>query len=149
MYNKKNCKTRNNIHKNIFNSGQNSNSNKKNKYLSQKKLIQLFSYSPNKLLSNYLYNFDSKSKNIKNTLRKNMYNNYNIINTKPVNSPSSTQNRVVNNKKNKNKINYNNKSKDLNYIINKGEELKKRTRDLLNNYIMLSYQIKRTNMQNN
>ena len=78
-----------------------------------------------------------------------MYNNYNIINTKPVNSLSSTQNRVVNNKKNKNRINYNNKSKDLNYIINKGEELKKRTRDLLNNYIMLSYQIKRTNIQNN
>ena len=147
MYNNKNCKTRNNIHKNVFNSGPNSNSNKKKKNLSHTKLMQLFSYSPNKLLSNYLFNFDSKSKTIKNTLRKNMYNNYNIINTKPLNSPSSAQNRV-NNKKIKNIINNNNKSKDLNYIINKGEDLKKRTRDLLNNYIMLSYQIKRSNIQN-
>ena len=145
LYQNKNCKTRNNIHKNYnlanFISGPNSNTNKKTKNLSQTKLMRLFSYSPNRILSNILYNCDSNSKISKNTLRKNNNNNYIInynINTK---SPSSAQNRVINNKKIKNNIN-NSKSKDLSYIINKGEDLKQRTRNLLNNYIKLSYQLK-------
>ena len=141
LYQNKNCKTRNNIHKNYnlanFMSGPNSNTNKKTKNVSQTKLMRLFSYSPNKILSNFLYNCDSKSKISKNTLRKN--NNYIInynINTK---SPSSAQNRV--NNKNIQNIYNNSRTKDLSYIINKGEDLKQRTRNLLNNYIKLSYQL--------
>ena len=141
LYQNKNCKTRNNIHKNYnlanFMSGPNSNTNKKTKNVSQTKLMRLFSYSPNKILSNFLYNCDSKSKISKNTLRKN--NNYIInynINTK---SPSSAQNRV--NNKNIKNFNNNSRTKDLSYIINKGEDLKQRTRNLLNNYIKLSYQL--------
>ena len=141
LYQNKNCKTRNNIHKNYnlanFISGPNSNTNKKTKNLSQTKLMRLFSYSPNKILSNFL---DSNTKISKNTLRKNTNSNYIInynINTK---SPLSAQNRV-NNKNIKNIIN-NSRSKDLIFIINKGEDLKQRTRNLLNNYIKLSYQLK-------
>ena len=146
----KNCKTRNNIHKNYnlgnFNSGPNSNTNKKTKDLSQNKLMRLFSYSPNKIIPSYLYNYDSNSKTSKNTLRKNI-NNYNIIHNIISKSPLSAQNRV-NNKKIINTIN-GSKSKDLNYIINKGEDLKKRTKNLLNNYIMLSYQINGKIINNN
>ena len=142
----KNCKTRNNIHKKHnfcnFNSGPNSNTNKKPKNFSQNKLMRLFSYSPNKILSNYFYNYDSKSKNVK----KNINNNYNINNQYNIKSPSSAQNRV-NNSNIINKFN-NFKRKDLNYIINKGEDLKTRTRNLLNNYIMLSYQINWNNNKN-
>ena len=150
IYQNKNCKTRNNIHKNYnlanFISGPNSNTNKKTKNISQTKLMRPFSYSPNKIISNFLYNCDSNSKISKNTLRKNNYNNYIInynINSK---SPSSDQNRVNNmNIKNMNNII---RSKDLTYIINKGEDLKNRTRNLLNNYIELSYQLKEKSENN-
>ena len=37
----------------------------------------------------------------------------------------------------------NKRSKDLDYIIKKGEDLKKRMKSLLNNYISLSYEIKK------
>ena len=37
----------------------------------------------------------------------------------------------------------NKRSKDLEYIINKGEDLKNRMKNLLNNYISLSYEIKK------
>ena len=147
LHTNKNCKTRNNIYKNYnignFNSGPNSNTNKKSKNLSQTKLMRLFSYSPNKLLTNYLYHYESNSKNSKNTLKKNN-NNLNIIYNLNSNSPSSAQNRS-NNKMIQNIINNSYKSKDLSYIINKGEDLKKRTRNLLNKYIILSYQIKDSN----
>ena len=157
---KKNCKTRNNIHKNYnsgnFNSGPNSNTNKKTNNLSQKKLIRLFSYSPNQLLTNYLYQCESNSKISKNGLRKKNKNNNNNLNMiYSFNSnyfPSSAQNRH-NNKMIKNIINKNNnnncKNKDLNDIIKKGDNLKKRTRDLLNKYINLSNQIRGINSKNN
>ena len=138
--NSKNFKTRNNIHKKYnlgnFNSGPNS-YNKKSRDLSQTKLMRLLSYSPNKMIPSYINgNFDFNSKN---TLRKNI-NNYNIIHDIMPKSPSSAQNRV-NNKKIINIIN-DNKNKDLKYIIHKGEDLKKRTQNLLDNYILLSKHIK-------
>ena len=125
------CKTRNNIHKNYnsnnFNSGSNSNI-KKNK---NRNFIRAFSYSPNKILAQFLYQYESNC--TKNTFKKNI----NIKST----SPSSAQNRI-NNKKMINFIN-NKRSKDLDYIIKKGEDLKKRMKSLLNNYISLSYEIKK------
>ena len=138
--NSKNCKTRNNLQKNYnsgnFHSGSsNSNTNKKIKNLSQNKLMSLFSYSPNKILTNYLNNYNTNPKTTKNTLRKNI--NCNFINSY---SPSSVRSRQIN-KKMKNNNNDKSKIKDLSYIINKGEDLKKRTKNLLNKYIMLSYQI--------
>jgi hypothetical protein len=140
--NSKNFKTRNNIHKkNIlgnFNSGPN-NYNKKSRDLSQTKLMRLLSYSPNKMIPRYI------NCNSKNTLRKNI-NNYNIIQDIMSKSPSSAQNRV-NNKKYINIIS-DNKNKDLKYIIHKGEDLKKRTQNLLDNYILLSNQIQE-NLINN
>ena len=60
-------------------------------------------------------------------------------------SPSSAQNRVIN-KRMKNVIN-NKRSKDLEYIINKGEDLKNRMKNLLNNYITLSSDIKKKYMK--
>ena len=66
-------------------------------------------------------------------------------------SPSSAQNRP-NNKMIKNIMNKNNnncKNKDLNDIIKKGDNLKKRTRDLLNKYINLSNQIRGINNKKN
>ena len=140
--NSKYFKTRNNIHKknnlSNFNSGPNS-YNKKSRDLSQTKLLRLLSYSPNKMIPRYI------NCNSKNTLRKNI-NNYNIIQDIMLKSPSSAQNRV-NNKKIINIIN-DNKNKDLKYIIHKGEDLKKRTQNLLYNYILLSNQIKE-NLTNN
>ena len=75
-------------------------------------------------------------KTAKNILRKNM----NIKST----SPSSAQNRF-NNKKIRKIINRdkNRRNKDLDYIINKGEELKNRMKNLLYNYISLSNEIKK------
>ena len=129
------CKTRNNTHKNYnlgnlyFNSGTNSN-RKKNK---SKNFMRALSYSPNKILAQFLYQYETNCKTSKNILRKN-------INIKSA-SPSSAQNRVIN-KRMKNMIN-NKRSKDLEYIINKGEDLKNRMKNLLNNYISLSYEIKK------
>ena len=129
------CKTRNNTHKNYnfgnfyFNSGTNSNT-KKNK---SKNFMRALSYSPNKILAQFLYQYEANCKTAKNTFRKN-------INIKSA-SPSSAQNRIIN-KRMKNMIN-NKRSKDLDYIINKGEDLKKRMKNLLNNYISLSYEIKK------
>ena len=132
------CKTRNNIHKNYhfgnFNSGSNSNI-KKNK---NKNFLRAMSYSPNKILTQFLYQYESNCKTGKNTFRKNI----NIKST----SPSSAQNRI-NNKRMKNMIKNNQRSKDLDYIINKGENLKKRMKTLLNNYITLSYEIKKNNIK--
>ena len=130
------CKTRNNIHKNynfnnfIFNSGSKSNMKQKNK---GKNFMRALSYSPNKILTQFLNQYESNCKTSKNTFRKNI----NIKST----SPSSAQNRVIN-KRMKNVIN-NKRSKDLDYIINKGEDLKNRMRNLLNNYISLSSDIKK------
>ena len=129
------CKTRNNIHKNYynFNSGSNSNIKKNNK---SKNFMRALSYSPNKILAQFLYQYESNNcKTAKNTYRKNL--NYNIKST----SPSSAQNRV-NNKRIQKMIN-NKRSKDLDYIINKGEDLKNRMKTILNNYISLSYEIKK------
>ena len=102
------CKTRNNIHKNYhfgnFNSGSNSNI-KKNK---NKNFLRAMSYSPNKILTQFLYQYESNCKTGKNTFRKNI----NIKST----SPSSAQNRI-NNKRMKNIIKNNKRSKDLDYII--------------------------------
>ena len=126
------CKTRNNFHKNNnygnFNSGSNSNIKKKTK-----NFMRAFSYSPNKILAQFLCQYESNCKTTKNTFRKNI----NIKST----SPSSAQNRV--NNKRFQKMNKNRRSKDLDYIINKGEDLKNRMKTLLNNYISLSYEIKK------
>ena len=127
------CKTRNNIHKNYynFNSGSNSNIKKNNK---SKNFMRALSYSPNKILAKLLYQYESNNcKTTKNTFRKNL----NIKST----SPSSTQNRS-NNKRIQKMIN-NKRSEDLDYIINKSEDLKKRMKTILNNYISLSYEIKK------
>ena len=152
----KNCKTRNNIHKNYnknFHSGANSNTNKKTKNLSQSKLLRLLSYSPNKILTQYLYHqqCDSNSRTTKNSVKKNINKNFNAIFNINSHSPSNSQNRASH-KKMKNKINYtvnNSISKELKYIMNKGDDLIKRSKNLLNNYIMLSYQIKEQNIKGN
>lgn len=58
------------------------------------------------------------------------------------NSSSNSDYKIMNNKKNETEnLDNNIKCKDINYIINKAEELKKRTKNILNKYIMLSYQI--------
>ena len=69
----------------------------------------------------------------------------NRVNNKKKNSSSISDNKIKNNKKIETEsLNNNNiKFKDINYIINKAEELKKRTKNILNKYIMLSYQIKK------
>ena len=131
------CKTRNNIHKHYnnfhnFNSGSNSNIKKKNK-----NFMRALSCSPNKILAKFFNQYESiNCKTAKNILRKNM----NIKST----SPSSAQNRF-NNKKIRKIINRdkNRRNKDLDYIINKGEELKNRMKNLLYNYISLSNDIKK------
>ena len=69
------CKTRNNIHKNYnfmdfeINSGSNCNIKKKNK---NKNILRAFSYSPNKILTQFLNQYESKCKTAKNTFRKNI-----------------------------------------------------------------------------
>ena len=131
------CKTRNNIHKNHnnyhnFNSGSNSNIKKKNK-----NFIRALSCSPNKILAQFLNQYESiNCKTVKNTFRKNI----NIKST----SPSSAQNRF-NNKRIQKIINKDKKkrNKDLDYIINKGEDLKNRMKNLLYNYISLTNEIKK------
>ena len=69
---------------------------------------------------------------------KHIYNNYNI-------SPYSAQN-TINYKRIENKVDSNNnndvKSKELIYMMNKGEDLLKRTKKLLGYYIILTDQIK-------
>ena len=138
----RNCKTRNNIHKNYnyynYNSG--SNSNKKNS--KNKNFLRALSFSPNKILAQYLHQYESNCKTAKNTFRKN---NFSINKTIKSISPSSAQNRIKN-KIMKNVIN-NKRSKDLDFIINKGEEIKKRMKNLLDNYISLSFQINKKYMK--
>jgi len=153
----KNCKTRNNIHKNYnndnFHSGAICSTNKKNKNYSSPKFMKFFSSSPNKILTQYMHRCDSKSKTIKKSMKKkscgkfkNIYNNYNS-------SPYSAQN-TINYKRIENKVDSNNnnindnidndgaKSKELIYMMNKGEDLLKRTKKLLGYYIILTDQIK-------
>ena len=153
----KNCKTRNNIHKNYnndnFHSGTICSTNKKNKNYSSPKFMKFFSSSPNKILTQYMHRCDSKSKTIKKSMKKkscgkfkNLYNNYN-------GSPYSAQN-TINYKRIENKVDSNNnnindnidkdgaKSKELIYMMNKGEDLLKRTKKLLGYYIILTDQIK-------
>ena len=152
----KNCKTRNNIHKNYnkdnFHSGAICSTNKKNKNYSSQKFMKFFTSSPNKILTQYMHRCDSKSKTFKKSMKKkscgkfkNIYNNYNS-------SPYSAQNtinyKIIENKvDNNNNINNNIdnndvKSKELIYMMNKGEDLLKRTKKLLGYYIILTDQIK-------
>jgi len=145
----KNCKTRNNMHKNYndnFHSGAIHSTHKKNKKYSSPKFMKFFSSSPDKILTQYIHRCDSKSKSIKKPLKpkssskfKNIYNNNN-------NSPYSAQN-TINYKRIENKIDKNNndnggKSKELIYMMNKGDDLLKRTKKLLGYYIILADQIK-------
>ena len=140
--NNKYCKTRNNIKKKNYNfinlnSGQNSNTNKKKKDLSLLKFMQVFTNSPNKVLTNYIHFRDINPRTAKNASKKNIQN----IN---FGSPSIKQNQSQNKKmKEKEDKNF----KDLSYIIQKGEELKKRMQTLLDNYIELTYKI--SNSKNN
>ena len=134
----RNCKTRNNIHKNYisnnYNSGSNSNIKKQNK-----NFLRVLSCSPNKILAQYLFQYESNHKTAKNTFRKNIYSNNKTIKST---SPSSAQNRVKHERIQK-IINNNKRSKDLDYIINKGEEIKNRMKNLLDKYISLNYLIKK------
>ena len=122
--------------------------NKKNKNYSSPKFMKFFSSSPNKILTQYIHHCDSKSKTFKKPLKnkscskfKNIYNNHN-------NSPYSAQN-TINYKRIKNKVDNNNndndnggKSKELIYMMNKGNDLIKRTKKLLGYFIILNDQIK-------
>jgi hypothetical protein len=114
--------------------------------------MKFFTSSPNKILTQYMHRCDSKSKTFKKSMKKkscgkfkNIYNNYNS-------SPYSAQNtinyKIIENKvDNNNNINNNIdnndvKSKELIYMMNKGEDLLKRTKKLLGYYIILTDQIK-------
>ena len=150
----KNCKTRNNIHKNYnndnFHSGAICSTNKKNKNYSSPKFMKFFSSSPNKILTQYMHRCDSKSKTIKKSMKKKSCGKFKNINNS---SPYSAQN-TINYKRIENKVDSNNnnindnidkdgaKSKELIYMMNKGEDLLKRTKKLLGYYIILTDQIK-------
>lgn len=146
----KNCKTRNNMHKNCnndnFHSGAICTTNKKNKNYSSPKFMKFFPSSPNKILTQYIHRCDSKSKTIKKPLKKKSSGKFNNICNNYNNSPYSAQN-TINYKRIENKADSNNddnggKSKELIYMMNKGEDLLKRTKKLLGYYIILTDKIK-------
>ena len=103
-----------------------------------KNFIRALSCSPNKILAQFLNQYESiNCKTAKYTFRKN-------LSIKSI-SPSSAQNRF-NNKRIRNLINKGKNrrnNKDLDYIIKKGEDLKNRMKNLLYNYISLSSEIKK------
>ena len=149
---KKNCKTRNKKHKNSkkenFHYGAISKTNRKNKSFSSTRFKRCSSSSPNKLLTQFIHQYDCKSKTIKNSLKKKgNSNNFKKIYNSNKDSPYSAQNSI-NYKNIKNKSNSNNydnvcsKSEELIDMMNKGEDLIERTKNLLSYLIILSDKIK-------
>ena len=132
-------------------------SNSKNKKMTVKKNLNTIKYNLNKntpLSHQKRVNRQKKNSpsSFQNKVKKkgSSSSSQNRDNRKKNNSSSNSDNKIVNNKKIETKnINNNIKCKDINYIINKAEELKKRTKNILNKYIMLSYQINKLEQNKN
>ena len=132
-------------------------SNSKNKKKSIKKNLNTIKYNLNKNTPLSHHNRVNRQKknspsSFQNRVKKkgSPSSSQNRVNNKKKNTSSNSGNKIMNNKKIKTEnLNNNIKCKDINYIINKGEELKKRTKNLLNKYIILSYQINKLEQNTN